>query len=74
MDGDWWVRRDVRMHGTCDHRAHQHDADEEAAEDRSGHKKIDGSHDALRQMTHSHACKTGNALSVFPLLRCDHCG
>jgi len=52
MDGDWWVRRDVRMHGTCDHRAHQHDADEEAAEDRSGHKKIDGSHDALRQMTH----------------------
>ena len=54
------------MHGTRDDRTHEHDADEEAAEDRSGYKKIHGSHDALRRMTHSHACKTGDVLSVFP--------
>ena len=53
------------MHGTRDDRTHEHDADEEAAQDRSGYKEIDGSHDALRLMTHSHTCKTDDAASMF---------
>src|SRR5262245_16226894 len=57
------------MHGARDHRAYERDADEEAAQDRSSYKEIDGSHDALRPMTHSHACKTDDAASVFRSLR-----
>src|SRR5262249_31019016 len=69
IDGNWWMGRDVGMRGARDHRAHEHDADEEAAQDRSGYKEIDGSHDALRPMTHSHACKTDDAAFVFRSLR-----
>jgi len=65
IDGNWWVGRDVGMHGARDHRAQEHDADEEAAQDRSGYKEIDGSHDALRLMTHSQTCKTDDAAAVF---------
>ena len=57
------------MHGTRDHRADEHDADEEAAQDRSGYKKIDGSHDALRLMTRTVTV----AKLTMPSSRSAHC-
>ena len=69
IDGNWWVGCDVGMHGTRDHRADEHDADEEAAQDRSGYKKIDGSHDALRLMTRTVTV----AKLTMPSSRSAHC-
>jgi hypothetical protein len=46
---DCSLSSDLGMHGPGDHRAYEHDADEEATEDRRGYKKIDGSHGALRR-------------------------
>jgi hypothetical protein len=78
IDGNWYVGCDVGVHGICDHRAHQHDADEDAAEDSSGYKKLGSSHDALRLMTHRHLAKLTmpspcSAHSVPSLwIRCAH--
>jgi hypothetical protein len=63
------VGGDVGVHAISDHRAHQYDADEDAAEDSCGYEKLDSSHNALRLMTHRHACKTDDAASVFRSLR-----